>query len=152
MQHEKTFTTESETELTSTQNHESDTTEKIVSTTLFYTTSCHCYSPIEEIGCNIVNITNLSYNLKMSRAQDRWQWREGGSLSARGSKQRSCDFVVVMNGDFWVLWGEGEKDSKQRSCDFVVDFCGTVLLLSVVRWRKGMRSQIRCCDMKERKV
>jgi hypothetical protein len=71
MQHEKTFTTESETQLTSTQNHESDTTEKIVSTTLFYTTSCHCYSPIEEIGCSIVNITNLSYNLKMSRAQDR---------------------------------------------------------------------------------
>jgi hypothetical protein len=36
MQQEKTFTTESETKLTSTQNHEIDATEEIVSTTLFY--------------------------------------------------------------------------------------------------------------------
>ena len=60
-----------------------------------------CYSPNEEIWCSIVNVSNLSYKLKMSRAQDRWEWREGGSFKGR-------EEANVTKSSIWVLrywWG-----------------------------------------------
>lgn len=70
------FTTESENNFApispQPKTIETDATEKLlVSTILFYRTSCHWHSPHEETRCSIVKITNLISSLKMTTAQDR---------------------------------------------------------------------------------